>query len=221
MFPFSSSISTRTAFARSGPGAFRSPMSSLVCSPPTPRSHRPRLRSPLPLVYLERMRLFFARHTVRTQTVRRLGGWSPAPRIAGSLRGETRLSRVAGSSLSHAPRAKHHAGCASALPYRSTSCCLQGLWNLGHPESIRFSRPPRRGSCACLPTHRRCRRRSPSQGWLPSDPARSFSGGVSHPRDDKLKFWNLVACSSFSDQRCLVAATDPDLHISCIRLVSA
>jgi hypothetical protein len=53
------------------------------------------------------------------------------------------------------------------------NCCLRGLWNLGHPVHVLFSGPPRRGSCTCMPTHRRCRRRSPSQGLLPSDPARS------------------------------------------------
>lgn len=131
---------------------------------------------------------------------RRFGDGSPVLRATGFLRGETRFSQVAGPSSSHAPRAKHHAGCTPISPWRSTRCCLRGLWNLGHPGQVLFAGPPRRGSCACLPTHRRCRRRSPSQGWLPSDPARSSRAESRIRRTTVPKFWNLIACSSFSDR---------------------
>lgn len=57
-----------------------------------------------------------------------------------------------------------------------------------------------------MPTLRRCRRRSPSQGLLPSDPARSSRAESRIRRTTNPKFRKPIACSSFSDQRCLVAA---------------
>src|SRR5262249_8915488 len=83
MVPSSSSNSTRTAFARSGPGAFRSPTSSLVCSPPTPRCHGPRLRSPLPSVYLETRALLLRASCRAHADAQRFGVGSLAPRNAG------------------------------------------------------------------------------------------------------------------------------------------
>ena len=44
---------TRAAFARLGPRATRSPVSSLLCDPPTPCPLRPRLRFPLPVTSLD------------------------------------------------------------------------------------------------------------------------------------------------------------------------
>src|SRR5262249_14979807 len=142
-------------------------------SPPTPRSHGPRLRSPLPSVYLERVRLFFARRSVRTPTHDASGTDHRLPVVPDFFEGKRGSPRLLGH-----PRYTRREPNTTPDVRRSyhddrRNCCLQGLWNLGHPEHVLFSGPPRRGSCTCMPSHRRCRRRSPSPGLLPSDPARS------------------------------------------------
>ena len=80
-----------------------SPTSTLLCSPPTPSS--PSATAPVPLACdLPRCgRLFLAAGHVRSADVPSVGDFGPALRIAGFLRGTTRVSQVTGPSSSRVP----------------------------------------------------------------------------------------------------------------------
>lgn len=130
---------TRTAFARPGPGAtpfpdvlaLTRPSDSLV-------SFGEQLRSPLATRLPQRGRLFFAfRPATRASADELLVGDScPAPRVAGSFRGETWASQVPGPSSSCVPRSYTPPDAASPrlLLLREDRCCLQEIQHPGHPE---------------------------------------------------------------------------------------
>src|SRR4030095_4068479 len=83
----------------------RSPVSPLVCSPPTPCPHQPRLRFPLPVTYLDAgaYSMPLGPPTRAPANVSCVGDGSPALRKTGVCRGEARASQVTGPSSSCVP----------------------------------------------------------------------------------------------------------------------
>jgi hypothetical protein len=104
----------------------RSPASALVCSPPTPLRHRPRLRLSLAVGLPRRER--FSEPAVRAfadaRRVGGLGGW--VLRCPSWIRGPSGASQVTGSSSSHAPRPNTPPGGGATSPCGGVvACCLQ------------------------------------------------------------------------------------------------
>src|SRR5262247_1268678 len=84
----------------------RSPTSPLVCSPPTPCPHQPRLRFPLPVAYLGAgaCSMPLVGPTTRAPAnVSCVGDGSPVLRATEIGRGEARASQVTGPSSSYVP----------------------------------------------------------------------------------------------------------------------
>jgi hypothetical protein len=169
-----------------------SPTSSLVCSPPTPCLHRPRLRFPLPAAYLvadacsvpERADDTCARQ--RAVRRRRVTG-SPLHRNLceerrgpPGLRGHP-LRTCCGRTprrIRPPPRPTHAEG----------HCCLRSISALSASgKHIGFGaavpRPARSRAYASPMSFL-----TPSQGWLPARAGSPLAGRVLHPLDDKQSF---------------------------------
>ena len=81
----------------------RSPASPLVCGPPTPLRHPPRLWFPSPRAYPE-SNAFLDRPGVRSRTHGAPEAWHWVLRSPSLSRGPSGASQVTGPSSSHAPR---------------------------------------------------------------------------------------------------------------------
>src|SRR4029453_4999758 len=83
----------------------RSPTSTLLCSPPTPCPHWPRLQFPLPMAYLDAGACSVPRRAddACARNGPCVGDGSPARRKTGMCRGEAGASQVTGPSSSYVP----------------------------------------------------------------------------------------------------------------------
>ena len=144
MVPSRSSLPALTAFARPGPGASRSPTSSLVFGHRTPStSSVPALagRPPVfPWASLPRVDACSACRTAfvvtpadRASTGRRVGGWSPVPRGPDVPRGRPRASQVTGVSTLHTCRSPTSRWSPASSPYRFTEMLRSGSWSPSAP----------------------------------------------------------------------------------------
>ena len=137
----------------------RSPMSPLVCSPPTPCPLRPRLRFPLPWPTSWRTLVLclMARRHVRPQNVSCVGDGSPALRSTGvsSRKGEG----LPGYETVLFVRAmvEHPAGYTPRLAQFAPGIVVAFVENQHsrHPGSIEVSGPQSHGPHVRMPTHRR------------------------------------------------------------------
>ncbi len=156
----------------------RSPMSSLLCRPPTSCLHQPELQFPLPVTYPDAGACSAPRRptTRAPASAPCVGDHSPALRKAGHCRGEARSSQVMGPSSS----------CvlwSSTPPDTSPPCPLTPgravafdiFWNSRHPGRSWFrGRSPTARTFAYL---RIARRVSPTGARLATD-----SGGLTLSR---------------------------------------
>ena len=113
------------------------------------------LRSSLAARLPRHGRLFFALRPATRASADglRVGDSGPAPRVAGSFRGDTWASQVPGSSSSCVPRSYTPPDAASPrlLLLREGRCCLQAIWHPGHPGFRKFrGRCPSARTLACL-----------------------------------------------------------------------
>lgn len=138
------------------------------------------------------------------QTHLRAGFFFPASRWAGSLRGESRLSQVSGPSLSYAPRAIHHARCASSSPITAEAPWPSGParpWAPGTADIFGAVSPR-------LARSRAYASPAPSLGTvarLASEWSGSTFSGGSFTRRTTNRISKATACFLLSDQPCLVA----------------
>ena len=185
-----------------------SPVSTLLCSPPTPCPHRPPLRFPLPVAYLDADACSMPRGPTTRAPAHAscVGDNSPALRQTGMCRGEARASQVPGSS----------------------SSCV--LWSDTPPDTIPSSPTSRRGRCglrwnpalsasgktigfgAAVPRPARSHAYAssalfprPTPGLLPARAGSPLAGRASHPLDDKQSFMKASPPPIPFDQHCLVA----------------
>jgi len=136
----------------------------------------------------------------------RVGACCPAPRCAGSCRGETWASQVPGSSSSCVPWSYTPPDAASPrlLPVAKTAVAFRKFRPLGS-RNAHFSRPhsprPTRSRAYASPAASP----RPSQGSLPAGAAYPFAGRASHPLDDNPNFMSSSHHPFPSDQPVLVA----------------
>ena len=165
MVPSRSSLPALTAFARSGPGASRSPTSSLVFGHPTPSTSSAPACAGRPPVFpwasLPRDDVCFCvphgshRDTGRPVIVpdgaSEAGRRSPVARI--SPRGRPRASQVTGVSTLHTCRSPPSRRSPGGSPYRPPGMLRSNPPKLSAPESAFISGLQPCGPHPRLPTH--------------------------------------------------------------------
>jgi hypothetical protein len=169
-----------------------SPMSLLVCSPPTPCPLGPRLWFPLPVASLDAGACAVPREAddtcARTRVVRRR-------RIAGSpqSRGVSRRGEGLpgdGAILFVRALVEHPAGYSPLLAHKKPAgggCGLRVIQAPRHPGSRGFGAAfpwPTRSQAYASPRPFL----TPSQGWLPARAGSPLAGRVSHSLDDNQSF---------------------------------
>jgi hypothetical protein len=165
MVPSRSSLPALTAFARPGPGASRSPTSSLVFGHPTPSTSSAPARAGRPPVFpwasLPRDdACFCVPHGSRRDTGRPVivpdgaseaGRRSPVARIV--PRGRPRASQVTGVSTLHTCRSPTSRRSPGSSPYRPPGDAAFGRTETLRTGIITFSGLQPRGPHPRLPTH--------------------------------------------------------------------
>jgi hypothetical protein len=177
----------------------RSPTSTLLCSPPTPCPHQPRLRFPLPVAYLaaSACSMPLGPTTRAPAYVSCVGDGSPALRKTGMYRGEARASQVTGPSSSYVPWSNTPPDMVHSSPTtRRSHCCLQVNQDPGHPGRLEVSGPhapwPTCSHAYASPTIFL----GSSQGLLPAQAGSPLAGRVLHPLDDERSFMKVSSLHS-------------------------
>src|SRR4030095_10147088 len=186
----------------------RSPTSLLLCSPPTPCPHQPRLRFPLPAAYLAASAcpMPLGPTTRAPADVSCVGDGSPALRQTGMYRGEARASQVTGPSSSYVPWSNTPPDMVPSSPTtRRSPCGLQVNQDPGPPGRLEVSGPP-----APWPTRSPASASprpflTPAQGWLPARAGSPLAGQDSHLLDDTQSFMKALHPPVPIDPHCLVA----------------
>jgi hypothetical protein len=186
----------------------RSPASPLVCRPPTPCPHRPRLRFPVPVAYLAAgaCSMPMGPTTRAPANMSCVGDGSPVLRDPGMGRGEARASQVPGPSSSSVPWSNTPPDTIPSSPtHAGVAVACEVIQPSRHPGRLEVSGPhppwPARSPVDASPRPFL----TPSQGVLPARAGSPLAGQDSHLLDDTQSFMESSHPPIPFDQHCLVA----------------
>jgi hypothetical protein len=137
----------------------RAPPSWLLCSPPTPCPHQPRLRFPWRWPPSMRALVLCPQaDDTCARTVPCVGDGAPALRETGMGRGEARASPVTGPSSASVLWSNTPPDTTPSLPQKHLTqravVAFDELQHSRHPDSLEVSGPQSHGPPARMPTHR-------------------------------------------------------------------